>query len=298
MGPVIDDQRAGPPPTELRLPFRPPLDGELLLDFLRSRAVTGLEACDATTYRRSLRLPHGPATVALTPGPDHVDCTLRLADPRDRAAAVELCRRILDLDADPAAVAAHLGADPVLGPAVRAHPGLRVPCHVDGFEVLVRAIVGQQVSVAGARTVLGRLAAALGDPLPWADGPVTACFPSPEALAGAPADLFPMPRSRAETLRRVATATASGDLVVDRGGDRAALRERLLAIPGVGPWTVAYVELRALGDPDVFLPTDLGVRRALERRGRPGDPRAAAATAEAWRPWRSYALLHLWTGPA
>lgn len=295
----------------LRLPFRPPLDAELLLDFLGSRAVAGLEGCDGGTYRRSLRLPGGTATVALTPRDDHVECAVRLAgpgpggpgpgDPGDSApaldAAVERCRRIFDLDADVSAIAAHLGPDPLLAPAVRVNPGLRVPSHVDGFEVLVRAIVGQQVSVAGARTVLGRLAAALGEPLPHPDGPVTTGFPRPEALATAPDDLFPMPRSRADTLRRVADAVASGELVVDRSVDRAELRSQLLAMPGVGPWTVAYVELRALGDPDVFLPTDLGVRRALEAHGLPGDPKSAAALAERWRPWRSYALLHLWTGP-
>jgi AraC family transcriptional regulator of adaptative response / DNA-3-methyladenine glycosylase II len=288
---------------DLRLPFRAPFDGGPLLDFLQLRQVPGLESCDGTTYRRSLRLPYGPATVALTPRPDHVSCTLRLADLRDLAAAVQRCRRILDLDADPVAVAAQLGRDPVLEPLVRKHPGMRVPGHVDGFEVLVRAIVGQQVSVAGARTVLGRIVAAIGEPLASAaegseggDGGVTACFPSAEAIADAPPETFPMPRARAGTLKRVATEVAEGGLVIDPGTDRDELRGRLLAIPGVGPWTVAYVELRALGDPDVFLPTDLGVRRAFERRGLAGDPRSATALAEPWRPWRSYALLHLWTG--
>jgi AraC family transcriptional regulator of adaptative response / DNA-3-methyladenine glycosylase II len=299
-GARTDGATGGGGAIELRLPFRAPFDGGPLLDFLRTRQVSGLEACDATTYRRSLRLPFGPATVALTPGPDHVGCTLRLADLRDLAAAVQRCRRILDLDADPVAVGAQLGSDPVLEPLVRKRPGLRVPGHVDGFEVLVRAIVGQQVSVAGARTVLGRIAAAIGEPLaaPDADNGVTTCFPDAEAVAEAPPETFPMPRARAETLRRVAIEVADGGLVIDPGADRDELRRRLLAIPGVGPWTVAYVELRALGDPDVFLATDLGVRRALERRGLAGDPRSAATLAESWRPWRSYALLHLWTGLA
>jgi AraC family transcriptional regulator, regulatory protein of adaptative response / DNA-3-methyladenine glycosylase II len=283
---------------ELRLPFRAPFDGEPLLDFLRTRLVAGLESCDGTTYRRSLLLPFGPATVALTPRPDHVSCALRLGDVRDLAAAVQRCRRILDLDADPVAVSAQLGRDALLEPNVRKHPGMRVPGNVDGFEVLVRAIVGQQVSVAGARTVLGRIAAAIGEPLAAPDGGVTTCFPSAEAVAEAPPDTFPMPRARAETLRRVATEVAEGGLVIDPGTDRDEMRTRLLAIPGVGPWTVAYVSLRALGDPDVFLATDLGVRRALERRGLDGDPRSAAALAESWRPWRSYALLHLWTSLA
>lgn len=281
----------------LPLPFRGPLDAGPLLGFLRARAVAGVESCDGATYRRSLRLPHGPATVALTPRPDGVAGTLRPSDPQDTAAGVERCRRILDLDADPRAVTRHLGDDPVVGPLVRARPGTRLPGNPDGFEALVRAVVGQQISVAGARTVLGRIVAALGEPLAAPDGDVTTCFPTPEAVAGAPRDAFPMPRARADTLRRVAEAAASGELVVEPGTDRDELRRRLLAVPGVGPWTVAYVALRALGDPDVFLPTDLGVRRALERRGLPGDPRAASRLAESWRPWRSYALLHLWTGP-
>jgi AraC family transcriptional regulator of adaptative response / DNA-3-methyladenine glycosylase II len=283
---------------ELRLPFRAPFDGPPLLDFLRTRLVAGVEACDATTYRRSLRLPFGLGTVALTPRPDHVACTLRLEDLRDLTAAVQRCRRIFDLDADPVAVTTQLERDPLIAPLVRKHPGTRVPGHVDGFEVLVRAIVGQQVSVAGARTVLGRIVAAVGEPLTATDGGVTMCFPTPGAMAEAPPATFPMPRARAETLRRVAGAVAGGELVVDPGVDRDELERRLLAVPGIGPWTVAYVALRALGDPDVFLPTDLGVRRALEHRGRPGDPRAAIAVAESWRPWRSYALVHLWAGPA
>jgi AraC family transcriptional regulator of adaptative response / DNA-3-methyladenine glycosylase II len=301
--PIADEpdrgaRSSGVAEIELRLPFRAPFDAEPLLDFLRTRLVAGLESCDETTYRRSLRLPLGPATVALTPRPDHVSCALRLADVRDLAAAVQRCRRILDLDADPVAVSAQLGGDPLLEPHVRKHPGIRVPGHVDGFEVLVRAIVGQQVSVAGARTVLGRIAAAIGEPLAAPDGGVTTCFPSAEAVAEAPPDTFPMPRARAETLRRVATEVAEGGLVIDPGTDRDEMRARLLAIPGIGPWTVAYVSLRALGDPDVFLATDLGVRRALERGGVDGGPRSAAALAESWRPWRSYALLHLWTSLA
>ncbi len=185
--------------------------------------------------------------------------------------------------------------DELLAPLVRKHPGLRVPGHVDGFEILVRAIVGQQISVAGARTVLGRITKARGAPLAIPEGRLTHAFPTAAELASADPDALPMPKARAATIRRVALAVASGELVIDPGVEREELRARLLAIPGVGPWTVAYVGLRALGDPDVFLPTDLGVRHALERLGCAGDPHAAAARAEAWRPWRSYALMQLWT---
>jgi AraC family transcriptional regulator of adaptative response / DNA-3-methyladenine glycosylase II len=294
-------RRAAATPTtsagtiSLRLPFRAPLDTDPLIDFLAARAVAGSEAVADGTYRRSLDLPFGSAIVALTPTPDHVACTLRLDDLRDLPAAVERCRRLLDLDADPIAVDAFLAADPVLESLVRKHPGLRVPGHVDGFEVLVRAIVGQQVSVAGARTVLGRIVAALGDPLARPDGGIVTRFPSAVALADAPADALPMPGTRAATVRSAAAAAAAGDLVLDPGVDREELRARLLAMPGIGAWTADYVALRALGDPDVFLPGDLGVRRALEALGGPGDARGATERAEAWRPWRSYALTHLWT---
>jgi AraC family transcriptional regulator of adaptative response / DNA-3-methyladenine glycosylase II len=279
----------------LRLPFRAPLDTDPLLDFLTARAVNGIESVDGGTYRRSLQLPFGAAVVALTPAPDHVACHLRLDDLRDLPAAVERCRRLLDLDADPVAVDTFLAADPLLEPLVRKHPGLRVPGHVDGFEVLVRAIVGQQVSVAGARTVLGRIVDALGEPLPAPEGDVVTRFPAAEVLAEAPDEALPMPATRAATIRRAAAAVAAGDLAVGPGVDRDELRARLVAIPGIGGWTADYVALRALGDPDVFLPSDLGVRRALEALGGPREARRAERRAEAWRPWRSYALTHLWT---
>ena len=279
----------------LRLPFRAPLDTDPLLDFLAARAITGIESVADGTYRRSLQLPFGSAVVALTPAPDHVECHLRLDDLRDLPAAVERCRRLLDLDADPVAVDTFLAADPLLEPLVRKHPGLRVPGHVDGFEILVRAIVGQQVSVAGARTVLGRIVTALGEPLVDPEGVIVTRFPSADVLAEAANGALPMPATRASTIRRAAAAVAAGDLAVDPGVDRDELRARLVAIPGIGPWTADYVALRALGDPDIFLPSDLGVRRALEALGGPGDAHGAEHRAEAWRPWRSYALTHLWT---
>lgn len=279
----------------LRLPFRSPLDAGPLLEFLAARAVTGVESVDASTYRRSMQLPFGAATVALTPQPDHIACTLRLDDLRDLPAAVQRCRRLLDLDADPVAVAAFLERDPLLAPFVQKYPGLRVAGHVDGFEVLVRAIVGQQVSVRGARTVLGRMVTSLGTSLAAPEGRVTMRFPTPDALAGAGAEAFPMPKARTATVQRAAAAVAGGELVVDPGVDRDELRDRLLAIPGIGPWTVDYVALRALGDPDVFLPTDLGVRHALEHLGVDASAKASAGRAESWRPWRSYALTHLWS---
>jgi AraC family transcriptional regulator of adaptative response / DNA-3-methyladenine glycosylase II len=270
---------------------REPFDGAALLDFLGTRAVPGVEEAGDGTYRRTLRLPRGPGVVALTPLPSYVRCVLRLHDVADLPVAVERCRRLLDLDADPAAVEDALGADPVVGPLVRKRPGLRVPGHVDGFEVAVRAVLGQQVSVAGARTLAARLVAAYGTPLTAPDGTLTHLFPSPPALAAVPPEELPMPRARARALVALASAVAGG-LDLDRGVDRAAVSDALVALPGIGAWTAAYVAMRALGDPDAFLPTDLGVRRAIERLAPGADP---AAVAESWRPWRSYALMQLWT---
>jgi AraC family transcriptional regulator, regulatory protein of adaptative response / DNA-3-methyladenine glycosylase II len=286
----------------LRLPHRGPLDGDGLLAFLRARAVPGVEEVAGGRYRRSLRLPHGAGAAELRPLADHVRATFRLDDLRDLAAAVERCRRLLDLDADPAAVAETLGVDAILGAIVRACPERRVPGHVDGSELALRAVLGQQVSVAGAVTLAGRLAAAHGEPLERPLGGVTRLFPAPASLAGADPERLAMPRARARALIGLAAALASGELTLDPGADREEASRRLLALPGVGPWTVAYVAMRALRDPDAFLPTDLGVRRALERLGHDGDPAAASALAERWRPYRSYATVHLWaqlaTAPA
>jgi AraC family transcriptional regulator, regulatory protein of adaptative response / DNA-3-methyladenine glycosylase II len=293
---------AGPTPTgalSLRLPARRPFDGPRVLEFLGTRAVPGIEEVSPSGgYRRVLDLAHGPAVVALRPTDDHVEATLRLSDLRDLTAAVERCRRLLDLDADPFAIDDRLGADVHLGPLVAARPGLRAPGSVDGAELAVRAVIGQQVSVTGARTIAGRLTSAFGKPLASPDGGLTHCFPVPEALADADPSAFPMPRSRALAIKGLAATLADGRLTLDPGADREEVRRRLVEQPGIGPWTADYVALRALGDPDSFLPTDLGVRRALEQLGQPGDPASAVELATDWRPWRSYALHHLWASLA
>jgi AraC family transcriptional regulator of adaptative response / DNA-3-methyladenine glycosylase II len=280
---------------ELRLAVREPFDGAALLDFLAARAVPGVEEVADGRYRRTLRLPHGAATATLTPAPTEVRCLLRLADLADLPVAVERCRRLLDLDADPQAVDERLGDDPLLAALVRKRPGLRIPGHVDGAEVAVRAVLGQQVSVAAARTAAARLTQRYGEALEQPDGALTHLFPRPEQLAAATPDELAMPRARGRALVSLATALSDGMVDLDRGADRRDVFAALTSLPGIGPWTASYVALRALGDPDVFLPTDLGVRRALDRLGAPSDPQGAAALAERWRPWRSYALLHLWT---
>jgi AraC family transcriptional regulator of adaptative response / DNA-3-methyladenine glycosylase II len=274
---------------------RAPFDGAWLLDFLGTRAIAGVEEVAGGAYRRSLELEHGGGLVELTPDEKGVRCVLRLDDLRDLTAAVARCRRLLDLDADPVSIAAQLGSDPVIGEHVRERPGLRVPGCVDGFELAVRAIVGQQVSVAGARTVLGRLVAEYGQPLAEPSGSITHRFPTAERLAQVdPADL-PFPRKRGEALRELSRLVAAEGLRFDAGADASASLAALLEIPGVGPWTASYVAMRALGDPDAFLPGDVGVRHALARLGRPAEGPAATAVAEGWRPWRSYAVMHLWS---
>jgi AraC family transcriptional regulator of adaptative response / DNA-3-methyladenine glycosylase II len=281
----------------LRLPYRRPLDSARLLRFLSDRAVAGVEDASGNRYRRTLLLPHGPAVVDLTPADGHVLCRLTLEDFRDLTAAVQRCRRLLDLDADPTGVAEALHDDPALRPALRAHPGLRVPGTPDGDELAVRAVLGQQVSVAGARTVAGRLVRRLGKPLTAADGALTHLFPTAEMLAEAdPADL-PLPASRRRALTTLTTALADGSIVLDPGAERAEVTHRLLALPGVGPWTAEYIAMRALGDPDAFPATDLGLTRGAAALGLPSTPKALQAHAERWRPWRAYAAEHLWAAP-
>jgi AraC family transcriptional regulator of adaptative response / DNA-3-methyladenine glycosylase II len=227
-----------------------------------------------------------------------VHCHLWLEDPRDVTPAVQRCRRLLDLDVDPGAVAEHLGADTLIGPLVRAAPGLRVPGHVDGAELAVRAVLGQQVSVPAARTGAGRLVAEHGEALAHPRGAVTALFPAADVLAALDPGRLGMPRARAEALVGLCRALTDGELRLDAGADRGEARRRLLALRGVGPWTAGYVAMRALGDPDVFLAEDLGVRHALRRLGGPDDPRRATVLAAAWAPWRSYATQQLWQAPA
>ena len=280
---------------QLRLPYREPFAAASVLTFLGSRAIAGVESFDGETYRRVLRLPHGPGIVALAPGAERsVRCLLRLADVRDLQLAVQRCRQLLDLDADPVAIAELLAADPLLAPLVAREPGRRVPGCASGDELAVRAVLGQQVSVKGARTLAARIVAACGEPLPVADGSLTHAFPTPAALAEIDPDVLAMPQSRRRTVLALAAALASGALDLDRGSSRSEARAGLRSIVGIGPWTIAYIEMRALGDPDAFLSSDLGVRHAVEALGLPGDPTSVERRSQPWRPWRAYATQHLW----
>jgi AraC family transcriptional regulator, regulatory protein of adaptative response / DNA-3-methyladenine glycosylase II len=264
------------------------------LRFLSARAIPGLEDAAGSAYRRSLALDHGAGTAELVAQAGEGDCRIRVDDERDRPEALTRCRRLLDLDADAARIDAELGSDPLLAPLVRRRPGLRVPRTTDGFELAVRAIVGQQVTLAAARRTGARLVARYGRALTEPDGAVTHLFPTPAALAEVDSLELRLPRARANALRGLARAVLAGELDLSPDADRAAATRALLALPGIGPWTASYVAMRALGDSDAFPPGDAAVRRALERLGRDGRPAAAQRLAERWRPWRSYALMHLW----
>ncbi len=381
--PLAAGEPAAPGLIRLRLAYRAPIDAERMLGFLAARAIPGVESVQDGRYRRTIHLPNGAGILSLGPlvpspaqrGPGYVDCELQLEDLRDLTAAVQRCRRLLDLDADPEAVTGYLSADPVLGPLALAHPGRRSPGHTDGNELALRAVLGQQVSIAAARRLGARLVAGYGKPLSRPEGPLTHCFPAAETLAAADPATLPMPRSRALALTGLAAALASGELSLDPGAERDRAEAVLLGLPGIGPWTASYIRMRALSDPDAFLPTDVGVLDALTRLGalsrsagsrsagsrsagsrsagsrsagsrsagsrsagsrsagsrsagsrsagsrsagsrsagsrsagsqsarpaagtspaaRARDAKAAAALAESWRPWRSYAVHHLW----
>ena len=268
----------------LRLQHRSPYAAEPLLGWLGARAVPAVEEVDGDTYRRVI----GTGVVELRPVAEagHVIARLDIDDLSSVASVVSRCRRLFDLDADPVAVDETLAADPLLATSVRRHPGMRVPGTVDGFELAVRAVLGQQVSVAAARTFAARLVQRCGKPLDAPRGTLTHAFPTADAVAGVDLGGIGLTTARTRTLRALATEVATGRLSLDPVADRDETKARLAALPGVGPWTVEYVAMRALADPDAFPTTDLVLRRAV---GSDGERRA-----ERWRPWRSYAAMHLW----
>lgn len=278
---------------------RPPFDATPTLEFLAQRAVDGLESASPERYARSLRLPGGHGVVEVAAAPGGVTVTVSVARGSDVDTAIARVRRLFDLDTDPAPIVAHLGADPALAARGPIDPRRRVPGSVDPFETAIRSVVGQQISVARARVVLGGIVARAGERVRGVRSPdpaVTVVFPRPEVLAvigGTPEDHLPMPRRREATIRAIGASVADGSLALTPDGpwDRPALRAQLLAIPGIGPWTADYVALRALGDRDAFLPTDLGVIKAL--RALDLEPAHAAR----WSPYRADALHHLWALP-
>ncbi len=300
----------------VRLAAREPFDGVGVLDWLRTRAIPGIEAVDRHSYTRSVRLAGGPGVVTVTPEQAAVRVTARLTDLADLPSVLARVRRLFDLDADPAAYDALLAADPRLVSSVAATPGIRLPGALEPVEMVVRAILGQQVSVAAARTAARRLVSLLAEPLPEApgssaadripglaaDGPsvaqVTHLFPTAEILAEAVRDVVTGPATRREALARVCEAAAAGELSLDAGATREALTGELEAIPGIGPWTSNYVALRVLGSPDLLLTGDAAARTGAAALGLPRDAKPLTAAAAAFAPWRSYLTMHLWRAAA
>ncbi len=287
-----------------RLAYIPPLAIDRLFGFLATRAVTGFERVDGARYARSMRTTDGhPVVVELETVPDTAAFEVRMTAVGDRAPqrqhdVVRAVRRMLDLDADPSAIDGVLMTDPVVRPLVAAAPGTRVPRTTDGFELAVRGIVGQQVSVTGARTTLGRIVDRFGDRIDPPIGGVSHLFPTAERLTDAPPDAFGMPAARADAIRRLAGAVAIGEIDLSGGAELDATLQALRSIKGIGTWTVDYIAMRALGDGDAFLVGDLGVRRGFATLGLPDDARSMLEHAERWRPWRAYAAIHLWqSGP-
>jgi AraC family transcriptional regulator, regulatory protein of adaptative response / DNA-3-methyladenine glycosylase II len=279
----------------IRLAGRAPARHADTVAHLARRAVPGVEEVVDGTYRRVLRLPGGAGIVALTPDGTHVRARLHLADLRDLAAAVARCRRLFDLDADPLAVDAHLRRDRALAPTVAARPGVRVPGATDAAEVALRTVLGQQVSLAAAVTLATRLVARCGGDVADAGGTLTRTFPAPAAVAAADLGGIGLPRARQLALRGLAEALATGEVPLDVGADRDAVRALLAASPGIGPWTVEEIAMRGLHDPDAFPAGDRGLHRGATCSGLPSAARRLAAHAERWRPWRAYAAQHLWT---
>lgn len=272
----------------LSLPFREPLDRPWLEWFLTSHAASGLEAWSDNAYVRAMRLPHRYAIIRISLQPKHVRSQIALADMRDLAPAIAKLRHLLDLDADPRAVDDALSRDELLAPAVADAPGIRVPGNLDSTELLIRTMMGQQVSVAAAATHTTRLVAALGEPVTSDVPDVTHLFPTAATIAEHGATVLTGPARRIASIVSAARAIADGSLALHAGRDAAVLRADLLALDGVGPWTADYVTMRILADPDVLLDTDLVVRQGAEHLG------VSLGDSTQWAPWRSYVSMHLW----
>jgi AraC family transcriptional regulator of adaptative response / DNA-3-methyladenine glycosylase II len=281
-----------PGTISLRLPFRRPLCPDNLFGHLVATAVPGVEEWRDGAYRTALRLPHGHGIASLRPRPEYIDCQLALTDLRDLTTAINRCRWLLDLDADPVAIDDQLSTDPALAPLVAKNPGRRVPRTTDPEEFAIRAVIGQQVSTAAARTHAGRLVKAHGEPIEDRDGGLTHLFPTTAQLAELDPESLAMPRSRRDTVTTLIAALP--DIGLSIGGDWQRARAELAALPGIGPWTVESVAMRALGDPDAFVATDLGVRAAAAALGLPAKPADLIRRSEQWSPWRAYAVQHLW----
>ncbi len=279
---------------DLVLPHRGPLDASGLFAWMSARAVDGAEVATATSFARTLRLPGGPAWFELrVDDAGRVRLRARLTHLRDLSTLVTRARRLFDLDADPLAIDEALARQPELVPLVAAVPGIRVPGAADPHEMLIRAMIGQQITVAAARTALTALTAELGEHVDGFEG-TTRLFPSMTAIAEHGAEVLRGPAARIRSVVGAAAALADGSLTLTSGDDGEDQRQALLAMPGIGPWTADYARMRVLGDPDVFLPGDVAVRAGAAASGIPSEPRPLTDWAVRTAPWRSYFTAHLW----
>jgi len=286
--------------TSLTLSYRPPYDWDSLARFLMARAIEGVEVATPRHYARSIRLGEEIGLLSVSPGPDNaLRVEIWTLSPPALPEIIARVRRLFDLDADPAAIEHHLGADPLLAPMVASRRGLRVPGAWDGFELAVRAVLGQQITVGAAVALAGRLARDFGEVLPEAlrgklPG-VTRLFPTPSELGRADLSALPMPRARSAALGGLARAAMADPRVFAPCRGLEVAIPALTALSGIGEWTAHYIAMRALREADAFPAADVGLMRAASR---PGAPRPTAAEllsrAEAWRPWRAYAAMHLW----
>ena len=277
------------------LRYRPPYDWEGMLAFLAPRAIPGVELVEGSSYRRSIRIDgrEGHVEISLDTQPDTLLVRIHFPEPKALFLIVERIRRMFDLNADWQKIALRLKDDPILRSAVNNRPGVRVPGCWDGFELAVRAILGQQITVKGASTLSGRLVQAFGRPLIRPNG-LTHTFPGPETLAGANIKRIGLPSKRAECLRQLARAVCDGEVTFDAVIDSDAFLRRLTDLPGIGAWTAEYIAMRVLGEPDAFPSADLSLMRSLRVK----NARELELRSQRWRPWRAYAALYLWSAHA
>jgi AraC family transcriptional regulator of adaptative response / DNA-3-methyladenine glycosylase II len=278
---------------ELTLAYKPPYDWDAIIGFLAARAIPGVEMVTPLVYRRTFA--GGTIAVSHEPQRHRLRVALRLTDVGTLPAILLRVRRVFDLDADPETIAAHLSADPVLAPLVARRPGLRLPGGWDGFEMAVRAVIGQQITIAGARNLLGKLVAAFGERRDGGEAGLTHIFPTPERLIGQEIAALGMPGARGRAIANIAQATLADPSLFERAASLDEAIEKLCAVPGIGDWTAQYIAIRALREPDAFPASDIGLLRALAENGMRPTPNSVLARAEAWRPWRAYAAQHLWT---
>ena len=286
-------------PVRLQIPYRPPYDWEAMLDYLRVRAIDGLEVVEDGIYRRSVTHEglHGTVAVAHMPGLHTLLATIQFPSVRALQAIVTRVRHQFDVDADVGTITAHLAKDQTLAPLIASRPGLRTPGCWDGFELAVRAVLGQQVTVESARRLANKLVDLFGDPVLHAGyARLTRTFPSAGCLVTADLSRIGMPAARRATVKALAQAAAANPgLFMPQGSVEESIAQ-LRAIRGIGEWTAQYIALRALREPDAFPATDLGILRgAAQVGGIPPTAPQLLQRAEAWRPWRGYAAQHLWT---